>query len=339
MTDNILISVIVPVYNSDKSLRRCVNSVLAQTYPNIELILVNDGSKDNSADIIDEYVAKDCRIKAIHKQNSGVSAARNVGIDVASGDFILFIDSDDYIEANYVNAFIAKIDDGEILLISDIDGHNSKTAEQVKFIIGTNKNSQLSICDALVDGRLLFFGYPFGKLYSKLIIDKYGLRFQENVSLKEDLIFMLDYLKHCHQVKFIGSAGYNYIVQANSLSTTKYPAQTLIGLTEQILLTAYSLEIDWNEPPQSQLLSDFLAVCIREIFDSLFYYHKQVKKNRILQLKYLRRLLPKSMPYPNNYKTDIILRKLYYLKAYSLFDSIQIILFSLRTPLNQFHNC
>lgn len=103
-----LISVIVPVYNVEKYLHKCINSILNQTYKNLEIILIDDGSTDNSGKICDEYALKDNRIKVIHKENGGLSSARNAGLDICSGDYIGFVDSDDYIaedmyEYLYVN--------------------------------------------------------------------------------------------------------------------------------------------------------------------------------------------------------------------------------------------
>ena len=98
-------SVIIPVYNSESTLNKCVDSVLGQTYSNFELILVDDGSRDQSGQIIDEYAHKDNRVIAVHKENGGVSSARNKGIDIATGDYIAFIDSDDWIDSNYLESF------------------------------------------------------------------------------------------------------------------------------------------------------------------------------------------------------------------------------------------
>ena len=96
---NNLITIVVPIYNSSKYLSRCINSIINQTYQNLEIILVNDGSTDNSLDICNEYANKDNRIKVIHKDNSGAAASRNVGINHAMGNYIAFVDSDDYIES------------------------------------------------------------------------------------------------------------------------------------------------------------------------------------------------------------------------------------------------
>ncbi len=93
-----LISIIIPVYNVERYLRECIDSIIAQTYKNLEIILVDDGSSDKSGEICDEYSKKDSRIKVIHKKNGGLSDARNVALDIAKGDYIGFIDSDDYIE-------------------------------------------------------------------------------------------------------------------------------------------------------------------------------------------------------------------------------------------------
>ena len=102
MSNNPLITVIVPVYNVEKYLTRCVDSIINQTYKNLEIILVDDGSTDSSPAICDNYAKKDSRINVIHKQNNGASSARNAALDIASGDYIGFVDSDDYIKSRYV---------------------------------------------------------------------------------------------------------------------------------------------------------------------------------------------------------------------------------------------
>lgn len=103
------ISIIVPVYNVEQYLENCINSVLNQSFRNFQLILVDDGSKDSSGEICDRFVQKDSRVKVIHKSNAGVSAARNAGIDIATGQFICFIDSDDWIESEYLQKIVDEI--------------------------------------------------------------------------------------------------------------------------------------------------------------------------------------------------------------------------------------
>ncbi|MGN0202626.1 MAG: glycosyltransferase family 2 protein, partial [Candidatus Cryptobacteroides sp.] len=99
------ISVIVPVYNAESTIRRCVDSILAQTFTDFECLLIDDGSKDRSGEICDEYAAKDSRVRVFHKENGGVSSARNVGLDNAKGEWVTFVDSDDWIDSYYLSSF------------------------------------------------------------------------------------------------------------------------------------------------------------------------------------------------------------------------------------------
>lgn len=99
------ISVIVPVYNAEKYLQCCVDSILAQTFTDFELLLIDDGSRDRSGEICDEYARKDVRVKVFHKENGGASAARNLGLDHANGYYVAFVDSDDYLSAEYLHSF------------------------------------------------------------------------------------------------------------------------------------------------------------------------------------------------------------------------------------------
>ena len=106
------ISVIVPIYNTEKYLKRCFDSILSSTYENLEVILVDDGSPDNSGKICDEYAARDSRIRVIHKKNGGLSSARNAGLDIATGDYVTFVDSDDYIASDIYEKLVACMIDG-----------------------------------------------------------------------------------------------------------------------------------------------------------------------------------------------------------------------------------
>lgn len=110
-----LISIIVPVYNSEKTIIRCVDSILQQTYRNFELLLINDGSKDSSGTICDEYAQKDSRIRVLHKANGGVSSARNLGLDNAKGEWITFCDSDDTVMPNWIDNFNEIVADKELV--------------------------------------------------------------------------------------------------------------------------------------------------------------------------------------------------------------------------------
>lgn len=118
MSTNPQISVIIPVYNAEKTLNRCLNSIIAQDFKDFEVLLVDDGSTDDSGKICDEYAAKDDRFKVFHKKNGGASSARNIGLDNAKGEYITFCDADDYTEANWLDVFISNIKDYDIVVSS-----------------------------------------------------------------------------------------------------------------------------------------------------------------------------------------------------------------------------
>ena len=127
------ISIIVPVYNVEQYLENCINSVLNQSFRNFQLILVDDGSKDSSGEICDRFVLKDSRVKVIHKPNAGVSAARNAGIDIATGQFICFIDSDDWIESEYLQKIVDEIYDFDILFFGSVWHYEDGCSRSLSF--------------------------------------------------------------------------------------------------------------------------------------------------------------------------------------------------------------
>ena len=117
---NELISVIVPVYKVEPYLRRCIDSIISQTYHNLEIILVDDGSPDNCGAICDEYAEKDTRVRVIHKSNGGLSDARNAGLDIMTGDYVAFVDSDDWIDKQHLSSMYALVNGGADIAVSDV---------------------------------------------------------------------------------------------------------------------------------------------------------------------------------------------------------------------------
>lgn len=200
-------SIIVPVYNAEKTLRRCIDSILSQSYTNFELILVDDGSNDESGVIIDEYAVQDLRIKPLHQPNGGVSSARNTGIDNANGEYIIFIDSDDEILHNHIAEFENSNSDciisGLIInrekdMIID-EPSNNETISKHQFANLLNKYS-----------KTLFFRGPYVKAFRRDIIENKKLRFNEQLHWSEDYIFVINYLQFCNTVSLIKNASYIY---------------------------------------------------------------------------------------------------------------------------------
>lgn len=197
-----LVSIIVPVYKVEEYLDECVESLVNQTYPNIEIILVDDGSPDNCPQICDEWALRDNRIKVIHKANGGVSSARNEGLKVACGDWIWFVDSDDTVdvdtltEMNKIN--VSKYD----LLVFDSSITQDYTKDNSFF------------CDYYFKYR---FGFgPCNKLYKKSIIEDNNLKFDTQETVGEDLLFNITYYQYAKNYKFTISQYYNYRVRENS---------------------------------------------------------------------------------------------------------------------------
>lgn len=187
------ISVIVPVYNVEPYLRQCVDSILNQTFTDFELLLVDDGSTDCSGAICDEYANRDFRVKVFYTVNRGVSAARNLGIDKASAEWVTFVDSDDFVESDYLES----LDKGEscelsFVGISRYNIDNKSRQVLVKFHSEFIFREQLG--KKVVELDLLAVGYACGKLYKKEIIDSNHIRFDERVRIHEDHLFYYDYL-------------------------------------------------------------------------------------------------------------------------------------------------
>lgn len=220
MSNNPLVSIIVPVYNVERYLPRCIESILRQTYTNFELILVDDGTPDRSGIICDKYAEKDSRIKVIHKENGGVSTARNAGIDAAQGEWITFIDSDDWVSYDYLEHLTNPLNNYEHDLIVGkkqtrsmcIDGE-----ESLPIHITKEKCSNLEFLK--IFDFIEFMG-PWMKLFSKSIIDTNNLRFISGIAMAEDAIFVAMYLKYCKSIFMTGKVIY-YYNRLNELSVTK----------------------------------------------------------------------------------------------------------------------
>ena len=198
-----LISIIVPVYNAEKTIKKCIDSILAQTYRNFELILINDGSRDSSLNILKEYENTDERIVVISQENSGVSVARNKGIDSAKGDYIIFVDSDDYIRENALEVLKGEIEKNSKLDMV-ISGFCMIKNNEEKFYSNLLENKNFNNLDFLLNEKLFnFISTPWGKIYKAKIIKDNNIRFNEALSLGEDTIFVLEYLKYIQEIKFI----------------------------------------------------------------------------------------------------------------------------------------
>ncbi len=236
------ISVIIPVYNAEKSLAKCLNSFVNQTFKDIEIIIVDDGSPDNSAEIYKKYAEKDSRVKYIKQKNAGVSEARNTGMQIASGDFFMFADPDDWAELNaceilYNEYLKTKAD----LIVADVtsytDGKPSRnrvfksafTTHDSK-IFKAYQKACIGYCYnpyPAVKWNISGLGSPWNKLFKKDIIQKYDLKFDPYVmGVYDDNLFTLYYLMHVKSVSYVNIPIYNFCIEDESL-TQSYRPNTL----------------------------------------------------------------------------------------------------------------
>lgn len=214
------VSFIIPIYNAKKYLECCVGSVLNQTYKQFELILVDDGSIDGSSEICDNYAGKDSRIKVVHKSNGGVSSARNAGIDLAIGDYVLFIDADDYVSPTMCKNLVSYTDELTDIIISGFIKDFGKKQETIK----VSDNICCSV-DNLKQNfdlyyRLPLLNSPCAKLYKRSLLK--DIRFNSNVSMGEDFLFNLECYKRSNNIKFIPNADYYYNCTNIGSATKKY---------------------------------------------------------------------------------------------------------------------
>lgn len=210
-----LVSIIVPVYNTREYLEQCVTSLLSQTYGNIQIILVDDGSTDGSDSICDAFVARDSRIQVIHQKNQGVSAARNRGLEKAQGEWVVFVDSDDFLPNTSLESLINSNADLAIGGITELDesGNYLETQPHFPFQVLTQKHALEMMFDESLWG---YQGYLWNKSYRLQIIRQYGIRFDPSVKYNEDRLFIVEYLLCCATIVIIPKTVYFYRKRAES---------------------------------------------------------------------------------------------------------------------------
>ncbi len=222
--NNPKISVIVPVYNVEKYLPRCIDSILAQTFTDFELLLVDDGSKDRSGEICDEYAMMDSHIKIFHKENGGVSSARNLGLDKAKGEYIVYVDSDDWIGERHLEEMIKFKDNDIVIGGKTVNGDVCGIDKFEKNSIFIDGEIGVALKETLADDKLRV---PWAKLYKRKIIEENKLRFDLHMKIAEDTVFVQKYLSHCKSVCFIKTFSYFYYFNKRT-SKYKLTAEELI---------------------------------------------------------------------------------------------------------------
>ena len=212
-----IISVIVPVYKAEKYLHRCVDSILAQTYTDFELLLINDGSPDNCGAICDEYAIKDSRVRVFHKENGGASTARNLGLDEAKGEWITFVDSDDWIEPNMYEEMISAAKQYMVdAVYCDMVMEGTSTSVTLQY--NSQYNDHQLMYDCLAPVNVVYFSVC-NKLISRRIFDKYNLRAAIGANMWEDVELAIK-IRYYVASSYVINKGFYHYDGSNLSSTT-----------------------------------------------------------------------------------------------------------------------
>ena len=240
------VSVIVPVYQVEKYLSRCIDSILAQTFEDFELILVNDGTKDDCPRIMDYYAQRDARIRQVHKENGGLSSARNAGLDIARGEYIAFVDSDDYIAADLLEDAVAAADrDGAQLVLFNYRIVNEQ-GEQGAYLDFKDETIDLRALGLQAYFYRYWMPYRHGqeawcRLYRRDVIENNGLRFAPNKEIfAEDTLFSAMYLMHVHTLSALSKPYVYYVQRGDSLMAMKKPQLCRRLMTLSVRLAQYA---------------------------------------------------------------------------------------------------
>lgn len=221
---DIKVSLVVPIYNAEKYLEKCICSIQNQTFEDFELILINDGSTDGSESICRKYQMLDSRIQYVSQKNAGVSIARNVGLDMAAGEFVSFVDADDWLQPDYLEILIAKQAENDADLtvceftnIDEVSGKGSRKSVFNGDYCGVKEEIYDTVLEKILwnhQGQRLC--NPYCKLYRRQLISEYGIYFEENVPLGEDTLFNITYLQYVNFFCYVRVSLYNRLLHETS---------------------------------------------------------------------------------------------------------------------------
>ena len=250
------LSVIVPVYNSEKFLQRCINSILHQTYKDLELILIDDGSTDSSGSICDSFADIDSRVTVLHQKNSGVSEARNLGLNTAKGDYITFVDSDDYIDSNMYEKLISRL----LEFNADIShcGYKRVNPEGIiqKEVHGTHKvlcQNSIEAANCFLQGKYFNCGI-WNKLFKASLFE--NVRFNTNLKINEDVVVGFLAFQNAKKIVFVDETYYCYVVHDESACNTIDDKRKLLDEIEATRLMINECMFEANQKVLKERLFD-----------------------------------------------------------------------------------
>ena len=276
-----VVSIIVPIYNAEFYLERCIQSILAQTYPYLDIILVNDGSTDQSGRICDCYRRKDSRIRVFHNLNQGVSNSRNFGIKKAYGVYIQFVDSDDSIKPNMTECLVNAINHQKAdMAVCGYIRHTKymNRMDKIWDRQGVYTREQY-LCNILQDPKGYYYGVVWNKLFRKQLILEKDIQFPQKINLGEDFIFNLNYIEQCRRIVAVRKRLYLYeYSNVGSLTRNEEDSRTIFErefLNRQLIFSEYKKIFqecgiyDRNQKKIYRYWSDFIVIQLYNIRQNL----------------------------------------------------------------------
>ena len=281
------ISIIVPVYNARGYLVRCLESLISQTYKNLEIILVNDGSTDGSGAVCDEFSCRDSRVQVIHQKNAGVSAARNAALVRARGDYVFFLDADDVLPANSLETLSGKMSPTALVSGSMRQIWNHAICDEGLALPDRAFSVEEMLRLLFHEEELGYQGFLWNKLFDLRLIREYGIRFDPQIRYNEDRLFITEYLLHCNAAYMISDVVYLYRIHAASAQGSIGAAFKSAALTE---LDAFEKMQGLLDPKYPELSGRVAWLC----FEKSLYWLSRIPGENGTDRKKTRSILRRS---------------------------------------------
>ncbi|MCR5230964.1 MAG: glycosyltransferase [Solobacterium sp.] len=230
------VTIIVPVYNAEAAVGKCIESILGQEFEDFELLLMDDGSRDGSPAILDFYAQKDSRVKVVHKSNSGVSDTRNMGLDMAQGEYIQFLDADDWMTPDSTKMLVRTADDNNAdLVVADFYRVVGKNVSRKGSILTDRPLNRQEYAEWLKESPAdYYYGVIWNKLFRRSIIEEHHLRFDRKMTFCEDFIFNLEYVLHCSVIMPLQVPVYYYVKTDGSLVSQNMNIQKIVKMKTSV---------------------------------------------------------------------------------------------------------
>lgn len=335
------ISIIVPVYNAEKYLQSCIDSILNQTFLDFELLLIDDGSKDTSLEICDKYAKNDKRVKTFHQKNQGVSATRNRGIEIAVGEYVCFVDSDDWIEVNFLEKLFEHSEFADLNILTGLayDYPNKTICRNPNY--SQKKYLKKEIINLLIENNFFTIGDggSCSKLFRKNILANNNVKFIDNNAAYEDTLFTFEYLSKCEKVSIAKGSHYHYMHRdTGSLSTKKHPYQNYIDSGKKGLALLFEIQNKYQIEDDSTFIIKGITKFIDMLNYSVYSLYSNIKQTpKTERIKLLHFLSEQNSTYKKHYKPYSLKQKIVHyiirFRTKSFSDILLILLFKISTTI------